>query len=372
MTPPSRVTGFIEAQPDALDATLREVPAAVARLGRASASYREVVLTGSGTSKHALLATAATFRRAHGCPTSVLGPTAFLEAPPFAAPAEVLVVALSQTGTSTTTVAALERAQKDGHPTIAVTAEAESAFARAAERLLVLPIGPEAIGPKTKGYTASLLALLALAEGTAPSEPASVLPDDRAAYVRWFARRLPDWLTLGRGWAHRFVDVDHVMLVGDETHVATALEASLKLQEMAGASASAHDLEEALHGRFHGLGPADLAVFVCAEGRAVREALHAADVLSDLGVGTLVIGAGGAETPEANGGLVEAGASGPRDLIAIAAGPGPDPATELAPVSAIVPFQAFAERLAILRDVDPDAMRYPGLSGRLSIKLPPA
>lgn len=368
MTARSRITGFIEAQPAALEATLREVPPAVERLGRAPAPYREAVLVGSGTSKHALLATAAAFRRAHGCPVSVVGPTSFLHAPAFSAPAEVLVVALSQTGTSTTTVAALERAQAAGHATIAVTAEADSAFARAAETTLLLPIGPEAVGPKTKGYTASLLALLALAEGTAPSAPAaSVLPADPAAYVRWFARSLPDWLTLGRGWATRFVDVDHVMIIGDETHVATALEASLKLQEMAGASASAHDLEEALHGRFHGLGPADLAVFVCAEPLAELEALQAAGVLSDLGVGTIVVGPAGDESAVEDD--LPAAA---RDVVRIAAGPAADDPSALAPVSAIVPFQAFAERLAQLRGVDPDAMRYPGLSGRLGIKLPPA
>ncbi len=251
-----------------------------------------------------------------------------------------------------------------------MTAEAESAFARAAERLLVLPIGPEAIGPKTKGYTASLLALLALAEGSAPiAPPTSRLPADPAAYVRWFARSLPDWLTLGRGWATRFVDVDHVMVIGDETHVGTALEASLKLQEMAGASASAHDLEEALHGRFHGLGPADLAIFVCAEPISELEALGAADVLTDLGVGAIVLGPAGTGDEDAGEFDLPAAA---RDTVRIAAGPAADAPMALATVSAIVPFQAFAERLAHERGVDPDAMRYPGLSGRLGIKLPPA
>ena len=35
----------------------------------------------------------------------------------------------------------------------------------------------------------------------------------------------------------------------------------------------------------------------------------------------------------------------------------------------IVPFQLFAEHVAHRRGVDPDAMRYPGLSARLGIKL---
>jgi hypothetical protein len=48
--------------------------------------------------------------------------------------------------------------------------------------------------------------------------------------------------------------------------------------------------------------------------------------------------------------------------------PDADPAFDV--VGAIVPFQFFADFAGRARGVDPDAMRYPDMLGRLGIKLP--
>ncbi len=349
-------------QPTALEATLRHLLAAVRELPRSAAPHGEVVLIGSGTSKNALIATAPTFRHTHRVPVTVRGPSEFLhEAASY--PTAALAIVLSQTGASTTTVAALEAAQARGLRTIALTAEADSAFGRAAEACVVLPIGREDIGPKTKGYTASLVALLALAEATSHVPPAaSCLPGDPAAFAAWFAASMPVWQRLGRGWAERHASSDHIMLIGDEPHLGTVLEASLKLQEMAGVAASAFDLEEALHGRLHGLGPASLALFVCGEGESERVALASAEVLTELGVPALVVSsAAGSSAAEGCDHEV---------LVRLETGQGGGHGTALAPVSTIVPFQYFAEQSARLRGVNPDRMRFPGLSARLGIKLP--
>jgi glucoselysine-6-phosphate deglycase len=356
------ILDFVLEQPAALESTLRHVAEAAGGLPVPDAPHQEVVLIGSGTSKNALIATAPTFRHTHGLPVTVRGPSEFLHDVAAHAPGALAVV-LSQTGSSTTTVAALQAARARGLRTIAVTAEAASPFGRAADARIVLPIGPEQIGPKTKGYTASLVALLAVAEVTAPTAPAaSCLPGDPAAYGVWFAACLPDWQTLGRGWADRHASSDHVMCIGDEAHLGTVLEASLKLHEMAGVAASAFDLEEALHGRLHGLGPKSLALFVCGAADSERVALAATDVLRELGVPALVVTSAPRDGP-GNQGASEA-------HVRLGSGPGGAHVAALAPVSTIVPFQYFAERTARRRGLDPDSMRYPGLSARLGIKLP--
>jgi fructoselysine-6-P-deglycase FrlB-like protein len=315
----------------------------------------------------------------------VMGPLEFLRSNPPGA--DALVVVVSQTGISTTSVEALAAAQGRGLRTVAITAEPDSPFGRAARDRALLPIGPEDVGPKTKGYTATLAALHALAAATTSASAATGLPDP-GGYADWFAARLPAWEALGRGWSDRLHDVDHLMLIGADRHHGTALEASLKLQEMAGLPASAFDLEEALHGRLHGLGPRSAALFVVGDPRDERAARMAAATLADLGVVAVVVstlpgpGTGGpgpgAGGPGPGTGGPGAGTGGPGPG---AGGPGPgggvarigrypdaDPAFDV--LGAIVPFQFFADFAGRARGVDPDAMRYPNMLARLGIKLP--
>jgi glucoselysine-6-phosphate deglycase len=286
---PRRVRGFTLEQPRVLERTLREIPAALARLAGPVGPYREVRLVGSGSSKNALLATAPAFRRVHACPVAVEGPLEFLRDLAAAgrsgrSQGDVLTVVVSQSGSSATTLEALEAGQNEGMRTLALTGEAESPFGLAAHERVVLPIGREDIGPKTKGYTSSLAALLAIAEATSAEPVPSVLPHDPAVYAAWFAARMPTWDALGASLAERHVRADHVMTIGAGRHIGSALEGSLKLQEMAGMHASTFDLEEALHGRFHGLGPGSVALFVVGEPDDERLAAGAAAVLRGLGV----------------------------------------------------------------------------------------
>jgi glucoselysine-6-phosphate deglycase len=359
-TSPRRVRGFTLEQPESLEATLLRCASDLPRLCRPTSSYREVRLVGSGSSKNALAATAPTFRRVHGCGVRLEGPLEFLRdvtARPGGAADETLVVVVSQSGSSSTTVEALEAAQANGLRTLALTADAHSPFGRSAHESVVLPIGHEDIGPKTKGYTATLAALLALAEATAPAAPAaSTLPADPAAYSAWFADMLPEWDALGATLAERHHDADHIMVIGAGRHVGTALEGSLKLQEMAGLAASAFDLEESLHGRFHGLGPRSLALFLAGDTTDEALARAAASVLGGLAVPAVILSTVDAPAAADDSTVARIGRFGSSD--------------ELDVLSAVVPLQCFAERVAHRRGVDPDAMRYPDLSARLGIKLP--
>ena len=67
--------------------------------------------------------------------------------------------------------------------TIAITADAQSAIVRHAQRTLLLPVGEEPVGPKTKGYAASLAALFAIADWLAGRTPGDVDPAAALASV---------------------------------------------------------------------------------------------------------------------------------------------------------------------------------------------
>jgi fructoselysine-6-P-deglycase FrlB-like protein len=154
--------------------------------------------------------------------------------------------------------------------------------------------------------------------------------------------------------AHRHAKSDFFLVMGPGRHYATALEGSLKITEMSGCVAAAFDTEEAFHGRFHGLDPTRVALFV-AGGLAQHEmATRGAAVLSDLGVPSYVLNLAGAPP-------------GPHDLAV--PWPGTAHAPELDLISAIVPFQLLACELARRRGLSPERMRYPDLSQRLQIKI---
>jgi glucosamine--fructose-6-phosphate aminotransferase (isomerizing) len=146
---------------------------------------------------------------------------------------------------------------------------------------------------------------------------------------------------------------DFVMVLGQERHFATALEGSLKVSEMSGVAAAAFDTEEAFHGRFHGLSPASLALFVTATSEQFDLALTGARVLSDLGVGVRILNLNPASSSTYD-----------LDLP----WPHTDPLPELDLIGAIVPFQLLAWYLAKQKGVVPEKMKYPNLSQKLQIK----
>jgi fructoselysine-6-P-deglycase FrlB-like protein len=141
--------------------------------------------------------------------------------------------------------------------------------------------------------------------------------------------------------------------MGQGRHCATALEGSLKLSEMAGLAAAASDTEEAFHGRFHGLGPRSVALFIAANAAEQAMAALGAAALEELGVRSRILNLAG--TP-----------AGPYDVAL--SWPRTERWPELDLIGAIVPFQWLACELARRRGLPPERMRYPGLSRRLRIK----
>ena len=324
-----RLAGFIRAQPEAVRAAL---DAARAFLEAWQAPKLPVVLVGSGSSMNALLVAEGRFPAA-----ALRGPRDFTDDPQRHK--GHLVIVLSQSGVSTTSVAALRAARGDGLPALAITAEAASPFAAAARETgaacLVLPIGPESIGPKTKGFAACTAALFALAEAMGgPALPPFGPPDcDLAALIepsRELAFRM----------AARLDEVDALLLAGRGRMHGAAQEAALKLAEIAGIPCGAWPLEEVLHGRLHGL---------TARGRAY--VLPGDDDDRDTARRAWVA-------------MARRGASVTDEEVS--ATPLPPPWDAL---GILLLYQWLAVALAERRGLPPERMRYPGLSADLAIKL---
>ena len=336
---------LIAEQPDTLEAVLSEVPRQLAAI-QPIRPARPLYFVGSGTSMNALVALEPLFAHLVPAGVRVRGPLAFLAELEAGRKRKGDAVFLSQTGTSATTVEAVVRARALGWKSLTLTAERRSPIGQASGELVLIPVGPEPVGPKTKGYTASLLTLILLAQSFAGSTM------DPGA----FTAELSHLIAYARGVMAEVAEAregsDFVMVLGQERHYATALEGSLKISEMSGIAAAAFDTEEAFHGRFHGLSPFSVALFVSATTAQHDMAAAGAAVLSDLGIASHILN-------------LAVSLPGPHDLAL--PWPTTDRNPELDLISAIVPFQLLACELAKRRGLSPERMRYPDLSQRLHI-----
>ena len=347
--PRTTIEAYIHEQPAVLRRIFAEVPPRVAELLPAlPPRAASVVLIGSGTSGHALMAVRALVARRFACPVFVCGPLAFISEPPVGAGADAVAIVLSQSGASRTTVEAVGVARARLMSTLVVTAEPDSAIAALPGPRLIMPIGAESVGPKTKGYTASIATLLCLALGADVARAR----DETAAVVEALQADLLTWRRWSRRLADKYASATHAMVLAQGRHLATAYEASLKITEMSGLAASAFDVEEGLHGRFHALDAGSPALFIAGTREEALLARSTIVTLAALGIPCELVTVGG-ESPSGTLGvrLPALPTVGELDLLA-----------------AIVPFQLLAHDLALARGVVPQSMRYPGLAAKLGIK----
>jgi len=337
---------YIKEQPRVIDRVLKEIPGDLSRVPKMSGA-QTIYLVGSGTSMNALVAVAPLLAASGNQRIRIRGPLAFIAEPDGGKGPDSLALILSQTGTSTTTIQAVEYARRCGMRTLTVTAERASPIGKVSPEMLVIPVGPEAVGPKTKGYTASVLALLLLILGQVGRKV------EAPRFAAEFSNLIEHCKMACGEMARAFRGTDFVMVMGQGRHYATALEGSLKITEMSGIPAAGFDTEEAFHGRFHGLSGKSLALFVAAAPDQQEMAVTGAEVLSRLGISVHILNLGSAP-------------SSPFDC------PMPWAATDALPemdlLNAIVPFQLLAWHLAEEKGIVPEKMRYPGLSEKLQIK----
>jgi fructoselysine-6-P-deglycase FrlB-like protein len=343
---PADIQTYIQEQPAVLRRVLEEVPPAVGKMsGFLDADW--IYLVGSGTSRNALLAASPLLAKTVHRPVQVKGPLSFMEEVWEAEKGLSVAIILSQTGTSTTTIQAVEHSRRLGMRTITLTAEPESPIVHASSEILVVPAGPEPVGPKTKGYSACVLTLLLLAAG---AEGGNV---GASPFFDSYGLLIEESRQVMRTMAESSRETDHFLVMGQERHYATALEGALKITEMSGVPAAAFETEEAFHGRFHGLSSKSRAIFISASPEQQEMAAAGAGVLSELGVGVTIFNLSG-------------GLPSPFDLRLPWPPAGSWPELDL--LSVIVPFQYLGWHLAKEKGIIPGKMRYPGLSQKLKIK----
>ena len=205
-----------------------------------------------GTSYHAALVARYQIERGARMPVNVEIASEYRYREPVVPP-HTLFVAISQSGETADTLAALREARRLGYAaTLAICNVPESTLAREADLVLMTRAGPEIGVASTKAFTTQLaaLAMLSLVLG----RHGGLAADAEAAAVEALASlpgRLERVLELDdeiARLAEYFVDRHHALFLGRGVHYPIAMEGALKLKEISYIHAEAYAAGELKHG----------------------------------------------------------------------------------------------------------------------------
>ena len=211
------------------------------RLGAARPSG--FVIAARGSSDHAALYAKYLFGRRNRSLVTLAAPSLFTH---YGSPPRLegsCVIGISQSGASPDVIAVIEEARRQGCLTIAITNEAGSRLAQAADLVLALEAGPELSVPASKTYTASLLAIAMISQALDPEL------EFGAALAR-VPRALSAALDLD-GDLDRLVPAllgPRAVVLGRGFNLSTAEEVALKLTETSYVLARAWSVADFEHG----------------------------------------------------------------------------------------------------------------------------
>ncbi len=177
----------------------------------------------------------------------------------FTAPLNNLVIAVSQSGETTDTIAALNMAKARNCPTLAITNVQGSTLTRVADKTLLMRAGPEVSVAATKSYTAQLAALMQIINLRCEGAFDDVLSHAHLAIGDVLLHNLEDAVALCSR-------ADHAFFMGRGPFYPVAMEGALKMKEISYVHAEGYAAGELKHGPFALLTPETPVVAICTPG----------------------------------------------------------------------------------------------------------
>jgi glutamine---fructose-6-phosphate transaminase (isomerizing) len=246
------------------------------------------------------------------------------------------VVALSQSGQTPDVLEYVELARARGAFTIAVTNEAGSPLADAADAVLPLDVGVEEAIAATKTYTAQVAALALLAGYAA--EDGELVVNGVREVAELIAELLPDVERRLSEVAVALAFVGRMFVIGRGPEFATAREISLKLLETCRVAAAPLTATDLAHGPIAALDGLFPVWTIAPDDPLLPTVQEAAARAHAAGATLLVSGTGAAAIPDGDYYIPV-----PKPSLAL-----------LAPVVSVVPGQVLAWALAQAKGLDPD------------------
>ncbi|MCK8478295.1 SIS domain-containing protein [Microbacterium aurugineum] len=245
----------IQDQPDRVSASLESVRVderfeSVRALLARNGAPRHVMVLATGSSSNAVSAMRLHAERVIGAPVTVMEPTLFTQYGTAYADVD-LVVAVSQRGTSSSTLEAADRIRVSGTPLVVITAAPSSPLAVRADAVLDMGIGDEVVLYSTIGVSATMATFAVLASEIAVVARRPVGPELGVDAVRRIVDQYPAVLERGLALADDrdlVTTARRISVIGSGPNVATAREAETKIAETCRIPVQGEELEAFMHG----------------------------------------------------------------------------------------------------------------------------
>jgi len=308
-------------------------------------AVRRILLTACGTSWHAALVGEYLIEDLAQIPVEVEYASELrYRNPPM--DHDTLVFAITQSGETADTLAALREMKRKGHPTLAICNVVGSSIAQAADGGIYLHAGPEIGVASTKAFTSQCvtLAMLALYFGRLRnvSYDAGIRIIERLQELpTHVARALETHATVKR-IAEKYRHANNFLYLGRQYNFPTALEGALKLKEISYVHAEGYPAAEMKHGPIALVDEHTPSVILIPRGFVYDKVMSNLEEIKARG-GPVIAVVGEGDTRVAD--LAD-------DVIEV-----PNVEDFLQPIVTIVPLQLLAYHIALLRGCDVDKPR---------------
>jgi glutamine---fructose-6-phosphate transaminase (isomerizing) len=308
----------------------------------------KVFILACGTSLHAGMVGKLAIEHWAGIPVDVEVASEFRYRDPIV-DAHTLVIAISQSGETSDTIAAASHARDQRAPVIGLCNVVGSTLAREADGVLYTHAGPEVGVAATKTFVTQIVGCLILGLYLAqvrgrlyPSECQDIL--QRLQQIPAAIDEILEQEETIAELAKRYADVHYTMFIGRHTGLPIAYEGALKLKEISYLHAEAFPAGEMKHGPIALIEQGSLVVALAARGHVFSKMVSNIQEVRARGADVIAIG-----SQDSAADLKDVA-----DHVIVL----PEASHELAtPVLATIPLQLFAYHVATLRGEDVDKPR---------------
>ncbi len=341
-------------QPEALENALRgrlsdsDASAHFGGLNLDSQQLRQaerLILTACGTSYHAALVGEYLFEAFARIPVEVEYASEFrYRNPPI--DRNTIVLAITQSGETADTLAAVRESKRKGHPTLALCNVVGSSIAREADGGVYLHAGPEIGVASTKAFTSQVAVLTMLAlyfgrmrhlssiQGSQMVEELRAMPD--------LIRRTFACHDAVQAIAERYAGVNNFLYLGRQYLYPVALEGALKLKEISYIHAEGYPAAEMKHGPIALVDADTPSVFLIPRGAVFEKVMSNLEEIKARGGPVIAVACEGDEEVASRA-----------DAVIYV----PEVPDYLQPLVAVVPLQLLAYHIALVRGCDVDKPR---------------
>jgi glutamine---fructose-6-phosphate transaminase (isomerizing) len=341
-------------QPNAIRDAMRgrlSIDECTAKLGGLNMSSRElrdvdrIVLTACGTALHAARLGECLIESLAHIPTEVEFASEFRYRN-MPMNKDTLVFAISQSGETIDTLAALRESKRKGHRTLGICNNVGSTIPRESDGGVYMHAGPEIGVAATKSFTSQvvILTLLALllgrirhlssAQGIEVISALESLPD--------LARQVLDQTARVEELAEKYADAAGFLFFGRQYNYPIALEGALKLKEISYKFAEGHPSAELKHGVIALIGPEVPSIMIAPDDAVYEKNINTVEQIKARKGRVIAIATEGRKQI----------ASLADDVICI-----PKCPDFISPILAVIPLQLFAYYLAVKLGCDVDKPR---------------